>query len=405
MKRFSTITGIALLAGLLLSGCTAKEAEYIYLKLDMGNVSFCESDNSPVTIRVHASGPWEVEPSASWLLVSDKTEESVTVMVKDNDQPTERECKLVFTMGMAIEEVPVNQLGIYGSEYVYRFPGHLDLGLVMSPDGRYVAGVEQALQEDNSFKYQIWTFDLERDESRMVIEVPDAIYGFQEPRCITNSGTVFVRDYHSGGTVGVDFDGNFIVPEKISGFAGAPNIQGASADGRIWVGWQRDGTGFDGRYYPVKWEDGVPEVLPTPEKNAHGEPFIDDILGGVMAYGCSHDGSVIYGSSRDNREYSACYWKNGEFHWAAENDRDLQIVETNNSMGELITVPQLSGPKIEAEATNISPDGKMARGNVVSGKVYAELLSGDRVPGIHKSGNGQGIPVQRASGRSETRHR
>lgn len=358
MKKISTIASLLLLAAVATTGCKETDTRYEYIVFDMANISFAGDGGVPVTVKVTATGEWDAESSASWLAVTDKTSGSITVAADKNDSESEREAKITFTMGDVVEEVPVNQLGVTGSEYVYRYPGHLDLGLVMSPDGRYVGGVEQALQEDESFNYQIWVFDLERDESYMVAEIPNAIYGFQEPRCITNDGVVFVRDYHSGGTIGVDLDGNFIVPDGVEGFAGAPNVQGTSAEGRVWVGWQRDGTGFDGRYYPVKWVDGVPEVLPTPDKNAHGKPFVDDILGGVMAYGCSHDGSVIYGSSKDNSEYSACYWKNGEFHWAAEKDRDLQMVETMNSMDELITVPQLSGPKIEEEATNISPDGR-----------------------------------------------
>ena len=358
MKRIFSFASACLLAAAALTGCSEVETDYRYINLDMANISFTGAGNMPVTIKVSATGAWEVEPSASWLTISDKTDGSVTVTAADNDTENEREGKLVFTMGDVTEELPVNQLPMETGGYVYRYPSHLDMGLVMSPSGKYVGGEDQVLQDDETFNYQIWIFDLDTDESRMVAEVPNAMYFLQQPQCISDNGVIFISEHHNGGTIGIDLDGNFVIPTKPEGFQNAPNVQGTSADGSIWVGYGRNVSGDAGMYYPIIWVNNEAETLPIPDKNAHGAP----VSTGFMARGCSHDGKVIYGSSWDNMENSACFWKdngNGyEFHWAGEPDRDLQIVPSLDAEDNPIEVAQLSGPKISAERTNISPNGK-----------------------------------------------
>lgn len=352
MKKIYFILCMFVSVAMMFASCNKVETQYEYLTLDMANISFVGESNAPVTVNVAATGTWEVESSVSWLKVSDKTAKSVTITVDDNDQTAEREGKLVFTMGDFTEEVPVNQLPMETGGYMYRFPYFFDLGAVMSPNGKYVGGVDQVLQEDNTFNYQVWLIDVTTDEYIMIAEVPDAMYGLQAPQCVSDQGTIFIYEYHNGGEVAVDIDGNCFRPEKPDGFQLEMSVQGVSADGTVWVGYGTDVPG--GLYYPVKWVNGVPEVLPTPDKNARGK----DVLAGFMARGCSHDGSVIYGSSWDNTDFSACFWKDGEFHWAAEQDRESMEVETVDVTGAPIMEVRLSHPKLTAERTNISPNGK-----------------------------------------------
>ena len=358
MKKFCAIAGIGLLAAAVLSGCQTEETKYEYLRLDVANLSFLGDGNAPATVKVSATGAWEAEPSASWITIGEKNDDSVTVTVADNDQENEREATIVFTMGGVTEEIPVNQLPMATGGYMYRYPSNLDLGLVMSPSGKYVGGEDQVLQDDETFNWQIWIFDLDTDESRVVAEFSENMYGLQQPQCITDQGLIFISDSNDGGTKGIDIDGNVIIPKKPEGFKNEPNVQGSSADGSIWVGYCRSANGDAGMYYPIRWVNGEPEVLPIPDTTAHGTPLST----GFMARGCSHDGKVIYGSSWDNMENSACFWRdngNGyEFQWAGAPDRDYQVVETTNASGELIEVVQLSGPKLSAERTNISPNGK-----------------------------------------------
>ena len=357
MKKFFA-AGIGLFVAVVLSGCQTEETKYEYLKFDVANLSFLGDGNAPATIKVSATGAWEAEPSASWITISEKSDDSVTVTVSDNDQENERQSSIVFTMGDAVEEIPVNQLPMEMGGYMYRYPATLDLGLVMSPNGKYVGGEDQVLQDDQTFNWQIWIFDLDTDESRMVAEFSENMYGLQQPQCITDQGLIFISDSNDGGTKGIDLDGNVIVPEKPDGFQNEPSVQGSSADGSIWVGYCRSANGDAGMYYPILWVNGKPEVLPIPDTTAHGTPQTT----GVMARGCSHDGKVIYGSSWDNMENSACFWRNNgngyEFQWAGAPDRDLQELDYVNASGEQVKVRQLSGPKLSAERTNISPNGK-----------------------------------------------
>ena len=231
------------------------------------------------------------------------------------------------------------------------------MGLAMSPNGKYVVGEDNVLQDDETFNFEVYIYDLDTDEYRVVGTYPQSLFTLQKPMCITDQGLAFISDTQ-GRTVGIDLDGNVIYPEGVEGFLCDFNVQAVSADGSIWVGYQRSANGDAGMYYPIIWVNNEAETLPIPDKNAHGAP----VSTGFMARGCSHDGKVIYGSSWDNMENSACFWRdngNGyEFHWAGEPDRDLQIVPSLDAEDNPIEVAQLSGPKISAERTNISPNGK-----------------------------------------------
>ncbi len=354
MKRIFAITGTFLFAAAVLAGCNKVETDYQYLRLDMANVSFLGDGNAPVTIKVSATGAWEVEPSVSWLKIGDKTDGSVTVTVDDNDTEAEREGKLVFTSGEVTEELPVNQLPMASGGYVYRSPVFLDMGLAMSPNGKYVVGEDNVLQDDETFNFDVYIYDLDTDEYRVVGSYPQSLFTLQKPMCITDQGLAFISDTQSR-TVGIDLDGNVIYPEGVDEFQGSFNVQGSGDGGRILVGYQMDRPG--GRYLPIISENGVARQLEIPELNAHDEPLVT----GVMARGCSHDGKVIYGSSWDNMENSTCYWKADDgykFHWAAASDRTKEQVETIDASDQLITVTQISGPKTSAELTCISPNGK-----------------------------------------------
>ena len=62
---------------------------------------------------------------------------------------------------------------------------------------------------------------------------------------------------------------------RIDGCESWPHVSRTSEDGRYWVGYVTQRKGF---YRPVLWTDGVPELLPMPEKNYRDEDFTTGIL-------------------------------------------------------------------------------------------------------------------------------
>ncbi len=357
MKRVSIVCGILFTAAILSACETDVNTEYAYIRLDRANCSFTAEGNSPVEVAVSATGKWSVEPSASWVKVEDVSDTGVTITVDDNDLTDERNAVLTFSMGNVEETLAINQLAKQSGEYIYRFPLEFDLGAVMSPEGKYVGGRIPVLNEDNSYTHQVIIIDVDADERHIVAEVPSSLFGLEKPYCITDTGVFFLMN-NAGGTVAYDLDGNYFIPENYPGYPGGADVQATSSDGKIWAGFARDKFGGEGLYRPLKWVDGVPEILPVPEKN-----FRDSVwVGGVMARGMSADGSIIYGSSWCNNDFGMCYWdKNGEFHWVGEDKREISQITTDYGFGD-VTENIVNGMTCTAELTNISPNGKWIAG-------------------------------------------
>ncbi|HAD56584.1 MAG TPA: hypothetical protein DCG00_03810, partial [Alistipes sp.] len=120
-----------------------------------------------------------------------------------------------------------------------------------------------------------------------------------------------------------------------------------------------DVLAFGGMYHPLKWVDGgTPEILPIPELNYRNEPYVS----GVMARGCSADGSVIYGGTWDNLDNGMLYWKDGQVDWVGSDVREVRTVQVENGVGEMIDYNIVNGMTVTAELTNISPNGKWIAG-------------------------------------------
>ena len=373
MKRFLSIVGSVLTAAVILCGCDANvENEYQYIRLDVANVSFAAEKNSPVEISVTAPGTWTVEPSASWIKIDDQTDNSVTVSVEDNDTEDERIGTLTFTMGAAVEEVTVNQLPKVGTDYIYRYPVQFDLGAVMSPNGKYVGGQIPILNDDETWTHQIIIIDVDADEQNIVAEVPASLFGIEKPYCISDTGLFFIMN-NQGGTVAYDLDGNYMVPTAPADCLPGVDIQCVSSDGRIYAGMAYRAS--DSFYLPMKWVDGVPEVLPMPEKNYRDSVWVT----GIIPRGMSEDGSVIYGSSWDNNDFGMCYWdKNGDFHWVGEDARELDFAVNDYGFGE-VTENIVNGMTCTAELTNMSPNGRW-----IAGTWRKEITA----PGVGQPGGG-----------------
>lgn len=384
MKNTLSFWAVLFIAAVVLSGCDTKTAtRYEYIRLDVANCSFTAVNSVPCEVGVSATGEWEVEPSASWIKVTDKTQTSVIVSVEDNDTDAERIGTLIFTMGEVSEEISINQLSEVGLENIYRYPTQFDLGAVMSPNGRYVGGRIPILNDDESWTHQVVIIDVDHDEWNIVAEVPGSLFGLEKPYCISDTGVFFLMN-NMGGTVAYDLEGNYFSPEIPSGWlANSENIQATSSDGTIWAGWAMDNTLNDGGLNrPMKWVNGVPEELPMPEKNFRDSVFV----AGIMARGISEDGSVIYGTSWDNNDFGMCYWKDGKFNWVGYDKHTVKTIDAVDGMGNPIKYNIATGMTCTAELTNMSPNGRWIAG---TWREEHDINSSTSYPGFFDTENGK----------------
>ena len=186
--------------------------------------------------------------------------------------------------------------------------------------------------------------------------LPNSLFNLELPFAISDEGTIFFLDANTNACVGFNLAGDYFLPANAKDFNLLPSVQSISADGRIWVGFGMDDVlAFGGMYRPLKWTDGgTPEVLPVPELNFRNEPYV----AGVMARGCSADGSVIYGSTWDNLDFGMLYWKDGKVDWAGSDVRRIHT-EINRYGEEEICVDAM---RCMADLTQISPNGKWIAG-------------------------------------------
>lgn len=349
MKKLSFFAA----AVILLAGCTqAPKNEYV--KLSDAACTFRAADNLPQTVRVNASGSWTAESGASWLTVEQQAD-ALVLTVADNDTDYDRSTEILIASGRAEASISVSQLAADSNIARLRVLKTFSGGTVMSKSGRYVGGIISELQPDESYCYYPVIIDLQTDEWTKTGPFPSALYMLLRPYAISDQGLFFCFNAQNGSSPGIDLQGNVIMPKQVEGFKLNPHVQGISEDGRIWVGYNQTGD-YDNNnlFHPVKWVDGVPELLPMPEASLRGVPFIN----GCMARGCSADGSVIYGSSWDNLDFGMLYWKDGKVDWAGSDVRRIHT-EINRYGEEEICEDAM---RCMADLTQISPNGKWIAG-------------------------------------------
>ena len=365
MKRFHKLVVPLLAAAAIAYGCTQTIEEVQFIKLEETAYSFLGQGNGPCTIAVEASGDWDIEISAAWVRLVEKTAGNIVIEVDDNEASEDREAHIDFMCGDAFETVRVYQLGDTYLPWTFRYPIEF-WGIAISPNGRYVGGLLEELQEDGSYIYNVIVIDTSTDERKTVASVPESMYLLGMVEAITDQGVIFIYDDASLGCVAFDLDGNSFRPQSMAGLSEECTVYASSADGRIWTGdivsYEEDEQYGRVRFYnPVVWIDGEPEVLPLPPLNYRDQP----IFAGVIARGMSHDGSVIYGSTWENTDHGMVYWKKGaqgyEVDYVGQDVRKVEHV-TFEKNGEIIETVDVCGMTIYNERMNCSPSGQYIAG-------------------------------------------
>ena len=357
MKKLQSILWMAA-AGFLATACETP-TQYEYVRLSDAACTFLADGNIPKAIEVAASGPWSAETGASWLTVTEEAE-GIVLAAADNKADSERRTEITIACGQATARITVIQMAPEHRTNRYRILKTFDMGAVLSKNGRYAAGNVKTVRTDDVWENRPTVIDLETDEWIQLGPYPNSLFNLELPFAISDEGTIFFLDANTSACVGFNLAGDYFLPANAEGFKLEPSVQSISADGRIWVGFGMDDVlAFGGMYHPLKWVDGgTPEILPIPELNYRNEPYVS----GVMARGCSADGSVIYGGTWDNLDNGMLYWKDGQVDWLGSDVREVRTVQVENGVGEMIDYNIVNGMTVTAELTNISPNGKWIAG-------------------------------------------
>lgn len=308
MKNTRAIYIFVLFSLVSLFSCTKEEPQVTdYINLSRLSYTFSNESDS-VFVSVKAGGEWNVSTDCDWITVGEKQGDSVCVKVNPNETDEYKTGEIVFTSASAEAKFAVEQLPKSFNGQFYQFP--LNARAAISPNGKYVAYIYWEIDmQANVYNYYSVKLNLETgEEETFKMEPYDeyGIYFYLKATAISDDGkTVIYSDDQN------TIDGVFVNNEKVDmrvpeGYK-SPMYQALSADGTVVVGtvMRTDKYG----YVPVKWTNGEMETLEVPTVSATG----DELVNGVIARGCSADGSVIYGSEWDHQ--GVIYWKNGRMFY------------------------------------------------------------------------------------------
>lgn len=351
---------IAMSIFVLSIGCTKVDEVYQYIRIEESTCSFYGSDNSPRTIKIEAYPKYEIEPSASWIVIGDITDDSFSITVTDNDTNEERIGNILITAGNASTRIRINQLTKDNMSPVYNSYDGYDLGAVMSPNGRYCVCVRHEMREDESYLSYLIFFDLQTGEQTQVGPLQNELYRLEKPMAVTNQGTAFISTA-STNTIGITIGGDIFVPDVPAGWSESPNVQGVSSDGRIWVGFCYESVGV---VKPLLWVDGIPQPLEMPGQSYRGGESTM-----CMARGVNNDGTIAYGTQWEEAT-GMVYWKNGALHKVGKDVYTIEDVLIENSYGEMVPFKMVSGMYCTAQLTMMSANGLW-----ITGKYKEETLN------------------------------
>lgn len=363
-----SVFSLFLAASFLVSCVTDSTTESNYIKLSDGGFSFLGDGNEPKVVEVTSNLPWEAKSlDESWLKISEKSENSITIIVEDNETGFERASKIVVTAGGITKEVAVNQVQKESALARYRtLENQFQNGAVMSPNGRYIGGFYATMDEsETSFVMHPIVIDIETDEWHEFGPYPYDLLMLYSPLVMSDQGILFLYD-ELQNAIGFDIrdDEYFVVKGDATIGDNSPCVQGVSADGSIWVG----DTMIGGFYKPVKWVNEVSEILPEPELSYRNEEFVT----GILARGISADGSIIYGTTWDNLDFGMLYWdKQGNVDYVGERKFNKVYMDDGEG-GKTREFTAVDGMTCTASNTQVSATGKY-----IAGTYRTEKLGGD----------------------------
>lgn len=330
---------LALLGMFSMSSCQKMDEGYDYLRIDKSSYMFKSNGSDTCRIGVESNAEWRLGELPEWIEIAGQGDDYVELVAKANDTKKIRMADIVFE---SETESPVISVSQTYEQFNGRFYDLTEyMAPVMSRNGMYVAGMRGRLDETGTGQYTpviINTYTGEKQEWKETSE-------FNGVQYISNDGKVVVLFENYSGRTEMFIDGEMIEVNLPDGYFNY-RIYSASDDNTIWVGFCQNQTTH--KYYPVKWTNGEPEFLDSPEDNLCRQ---GKCYNGVMARGCSSDGSVIYGSEWDYM--GLVYWKDDEMVFLG-GDPAYNLVECN----DLGQVMEYSGIIATASCERMSYNGR-----------------------------------------------
>lgn len=331
MKRIFNYLFILMTATLAFTACDDDdEAPVAADKLETSITSYTfDSAEESVSVEINSNVEWECTAGISWLKVEKVDDSHAVISAEANPNVDIRQGEVTFMGGAEKVIIAIDQLGRKFNGRFEELQGCRNEA-AMSWNGKYVIAVWSKGYDDSGMEIQtalkINTETGEREEIDLNgLYCTGAVF-------ISDDGNTFMLNDSGNMQCYMFKDGQRVDIPKLSDMPATALyfVQAASADGSIMVGYcsYYDQELWIGQYRPVRWVNGVPELLPMPETNVKG----GELLTGCMARGCSADGSIIYGSEWD--DHGLMYWVNGELNFAGKDnigeDGGFPIVDSNN---------------------------------------------------------------------------
>lgn len=365
MKRtfYFMLTLLAACAIGCMSGCTTKETPD-WLDVDKATITLDAAGELTSLITVESSTSWTATPSASWVKVETEAT-TLTVSAEPNETVADRSAELIIKAGAAEMTIQVVQVGREPLTAYYRFMTDMQ-GAAISPSGKFVGAYAARADESTGgqIEWDVYLIDLSTNEKKLLATLSYSLYQFDGVRAVTDEGVLLMDNDMIQTVVMAEGEADYM----LSGFEDVENIRIAATsagDGAVWVGYATGPTGM----VPVKYVNGVPERMEMPKTNFRGQE-----VGNVVVRGCSADGSMAYGSTWDNLDFGMLYWdKDGHVHWAGEDIYQVEPTEMIGPTGEPYTDYLVTGMQVQADAFNMSPNGRY-----IGGLYYKEVVNADR---------------------------
>ncbi len=312
------------------------------LNLSIYQHSFNSDDTTPIEVSVYADKGWEYSKTDSWINV-EKNDDVLLVSVEANVGGVDRMGKIEVISGVTTKEITIYQLENQYQGGYFGFPVNAEG--VMSRNGKYFAYSAPGTELNSRVFALVNAVTGEKTDLPSVkLATGDNYLAVTH---LSDDGRVVVYDNSMAVRSTVIVDG---VEQEIKvlhelGKWSMLSIQGMSADGKIMVGFYND---KDNITRNVKWVNGEPTLLETPEVDIFGQGHWSGSSVIVYVRGCSDDGSVIYGS--DWQSYGIVLWKNDEMIYLGE---DFAEFEGEGTEKRATTVYQDTG-----DNKCLSPDGR-----------------------------------------------
>lgn len=296
-----------LFAACVLASCTDDLKPEEYIKISRSSYTF-SGDGDSVYVKVVSSGDWTVERDQAWIMLGQKSGDSIAISLGPNEIEEIRTGKVIFTTKSKSMEFMVEQLPRSFNGKLYEFP--INARGAISPGGKYAAYLYWELDmETNAYCYYGKKINLETGEEYDIPSNPYDDYGlsyYLKIQAISDDGRTIVYSDDSNMIDAVFVDNNEVEMDILSGYR-SPMFAAMSSDGTVIVGTVQSENQFC--FVPAIWKNGSMELLEMPRFNSAGEP----LRNGVIVRGCSQDGSVIYGSEWDYQ--GVIYWRDGKMFY------------------------------------------------------------------------------------------